>query len=379
VSPATLSDEERQRWWLSAFGEIVARTARLVARWQCVGFCHGVLNTDNMSVLGLSIDYGPFGYLDTYDPSFACNGSDTSGRYSYAEQPEVCLWNCERLADALAPLVPRTLFQTLLDGYKPAYEAAYLEGMRAKLGLRTSSPSDAMLITALFETMETSGADFTTTFRALCAIDPPSGDAGLASLVETITARCATPARLAETMEARAQAVRGGVPIPLPQLMQLLQVAQANPAALAMLGEPAQVHAELMGALAKVQKAQELADAANALRAESPATRRHACAESWRVWLSGYRARLAEEDEAAARHTEGTPEAFAAARREAMRWVNPRVVLRNWIAQEAIDAAEAGNYAHVRTILEVITHPYEEGADSYAEPPSLALASLCVT
>ena len=65
VSPATLSDEERQRWWLSAFGEIVARTARLVARWQCVGFCHGVLNTDNMSVLGLSIDYGPFGCAPT--------------------------------------------------------------------------------------------------------------------------------------------------------------------------------------------------------------------------------------------------------------------------------------------------------------------------
>ncbi len=371
--------ESRQQQWQAAFEEIVRRTARLVARWQCVGFCHGVLNTDNMSVLGLTLDYGPFGYMDAYDPDYACNGSDTSGRYSYAEQPAVCQWNCERLADALAPLLPRRRLQPALDAFQGTFDAAYLDGMRHKLGLRLARPADAGLVQSLIDTMRQTGADFTSTFRTLCAIDPPAGDAGLQPLVEAISARCPTPARLASAAEARARDVRSSVPIPLPQLMQLLQVAQANPAALAMLGDPARVQAELSDAMGKVQKAAQLAEQADSLRAEPPERRRQYCAERWTSWLIEYRQRLAEEDGAAAAGTEGHASSFAAARREAMRWVNPRVVLRNWVAQEAIDAAERGDFAHVRHVLDVVTHPYEDRADGYGEPPPEALASLCVT
>lgn len=86
---------------VAAFGEMVSRTAQLVACWMCHGFCHGVLNTDNMSILGLTLDYGPFGFMETYDPEYVCNTSDHTGRYAYHRQPEACKWNCERLAEVL--------------------------------------------------------------------------------------------------------------------------------------------------------------------------------------------------------------------------------------------------------------------------------------
>lgn len=88
------------------FEEICVRTAKMVAKWQLVGFCHGVLNTDNMSVLGLTIDYGPFGFMEHFDPNHICNHSDLDrGRYKYKSQPEICLWNLVKLAEALSPLI----------------------------------------------------------------------------------------------------------------------------------------------------------------------------------------------------------------------------------------------------------------------------------
>jgi uncharacterized protein YdiU (UPF0061 family) len=369
----------RQQRWQAAFEEMVLRTARLVACWHSVGFCHGVLNTDNMSVLGLTLDYGPFGYMGSFDPDYACNGSDSSGRYTYAEQPAVCRWNCERLADALAPLLPRRCMQPALDAYQSTFEAAFLNRMRRKLGLRLERPTDTALVESLFATMRQTGADFTCTFRALCAIDPPAGNAGLQPLIEAITARCPTSVQLASAAEARARDLRGSLPMPLPHLMQLLQMAQANPAALSMFGDPAQVQAELSDAFAKVQKASQLAEQAQSLRAQPPEKRRQVCAEHWMRWMIEYRQRLDEEDGEAAAQTGGSAVDLAASRREAMRRINPRVVLRNWVAQEAIDAAERGDFAHVRQILDVVTHPYEDRADGYGEPPPEALASLCVT
>jgi uncharacterized protein YdiU (UPF0061 family) len=90
---------------LALLGEVTVRTARLIAQWQAVGFCHGVMNTDNMSLLGLTIDYGPFGFLDVFDPQHVCNHSDQSGMYAYARQPKVAWWNLHAFAQALVPLV----------------------------------------------------------------------------------------------------------------------------------------------------------------------------------------------------------------------------------------------------------------------------------
>ena len=108
------------------YQEIVKRTAKLVAQWQCVGFVHGVLNTDNMSLLGLTIDYGPFGFMEYFDSDFVPNGSDSSGRYSYEKQPEMCKWNLKKLAEALVPLISETDSSTILDSYDSIYKNEYL-------------------------------------------------------------------------------------------------------------------------------------------------------------------------------------------------------------------------------------------------------------
>ena len=114
--------------------EIVRRTAFLVARWQAVGFVHGVLNTDNMSIMGLTIDYGPFGFLEHYDPQYVPNGSDNSARYSYQEQPAMCAWNLGKLAEVLEPLLSRDAAQSALQRYDSLYEGYYQAMMGAKFG-----------------------------------------------------------------------------------------------------------------------------------------------------------------------------------------------------------------------------------------------------
>ncbi len=112
------------------------RTARLLAHWQAVGFCHGVMNTDNMSILGLTIDYGPFQFLDAFDPGHICNHSDAGGRYAYNKQPNIAYWNLFCLGQALLPLVgEQDLAMAALESYKTVYPEAFEAGMRAKLGL----------------------------------------------------------------------------------------------------------------------------------------------------------------------------------------------------------------------------------------------------
>jgi len=361
-----------------AFAEIVLRTARLVAHWQTAGFCHGVLNTDNMSVLGLTIDYGPFGYMEAFDPEFACNASDGSGRYAYAQQPSICHWNCERLAEALAPILPRSYTQPSLDAYMPAYKRAYMSAMRAKLGLRVAlEAADETLMEECFAVMKATGADFTCTFRALCDFEPADGEAAASQVIGAIVDRCASPSALARALRQRAQA---SVPqIPIPQLMQLVQVAQQNPAALSMLGDPELVKAELMSEFAKVQRHEELLERAQSVEAISPAELRARNSEAWKSWLTTYAQRLAAETPEALAQQQAELEQAWPGRREAMRSANPRVVLRNWIAQEAIDAAGRHDYAHVEAILEVLTHPYEERHDRYGEPPSASLDSISVS
>lgn len=149
------------------FAEVVVRTARLIAQWQAVGFAHGVMNTDNMSILGLTIDYGPFGFLDAYEPGFICNHSDTWGRYAFNRQPNIALWNLGCLAQALLPLVDQEALQAALDGYGSICTQNYAELMRRKLGLREARPEDEELVRDLLDLMARWGMDYTNTFRAL--------------------------------------------------------------------------------------------------------------------------------------------------------------------------------------------------------------------
>ncbi|MBT9511984.1 MAG: YdiU family protein [Acidovorax sp.] len=144
------------------------RTARLMAQWQAVGFCHGVMNTDNMSILGLTIDYGPFQFLDAFVPGHVCNHSDTQGRYAYNRQPNVAYWNLFCLAQALLPLIgDEELAKAALESYKVVFPEAFMARMRAKLGLAAVREHDGTLIDCVLLLLAQNGVDYTIFWRRL--------------------------------------------------------------------------------------------------------------------------------------------------------------------------------------------------------------------
>ncbi len=147
--------------------EVAMRTGHLVAQWQAVGWAHGVLNTDNMSILGLTMDYGPYGFLERYDPTFICNHSDHQGRYSFQHQPDIGYWNIRALGQALSLLMDEENLKLAPQLYEQAMLEKYAELMRSKLGLTESHAGDDILVTDLLNLMDSSRADYTTFFRAL--------------------------------------------------------------------------------------------------------------------------------------------------------------------------------------------------------------------
>ncbi|WP_370670973.1 protein adenylyltransferase SelO [Hydrogenophaga palleronii] len=147
---------------------VAARTAEMVAQWQAVGFCHGVMNTDNMSILGLTIDYGPFQFLDAFNPGHICNHSDTGGRYAYNRQPNIAYWNLFALGQALLPLMDdQQQALDALEPYKALMPAALQRRMNAKLGLSEVQDGDADLTETLMKLMATDAVDFTIFWRRL--------------------------------------------------------------------------------------------------------------------------------------------------------------------------------------------------------------------
>lgn len=161
--------------YLALFEAILARQASLVARWQLVGFVHGVMNTDNMALSGETIDYGPCAFMDAYDPATVFSSIDAHGRYAYGNQPGIAHWNLARLAEAMLPLFDadgdRAVARAtaVLDRFPALFEERWLDGMRAKLGLVTEEPGDRQLADDLLAWMLRRSADFTNTFRALAA------------------------------------------------------------------------------------------------------------------------------------------------------------------------------------------------------------------
>jgi uncharacterized protein YdiU (UPF0061 family) len=266
--PELVEAEDKYSQFLLEAGR---RTARLIAKWQAVGFAHGVMNTDNMSILGLTLDYGPYGFIDDYQAGFVCNHSDYSGRYAFDRQPAVGLWNLSCLAQALSPLTTRDDAHAALDAYQPAFAAHYGELMRAKLGLDTESEADAELLLDLLGLLESSGADYTNFFRRL--------------------------GNFKTTGDARHDELRD------------------------MFVEPA----------------------------------------AFDAWAARYRARLLAEA-----NTDD------AERKSRMDCVNPKYVLRNYLAQQAISAAaERRDYTEIERLLEVLRVPFTEqpGSERYAAPP----------
>ena len=171
---------------------VIARQARLIAQWMQLGFIHGVMNTDNMSISGETIDYGPCAFMEAYDPGQVFSSIDQNGRYAYSNQPAAAHWNLARLAEALLPLLEEEersedeAMQSATDAlaaFGPQFSAARSVGFQRKLGLLTEQPGDFALAEDLLQRMALHGADFTLTFRRLCeAAASEEGDEGMRSL-----------------------------------------------------------------------------------------------------------------------------------------------------------------------------------------------------
>lgn len=274
------------------FGQICERSARMVAEWMRVGFVHGVMNTDNMSILGLTIDYGPYGWIEDYDPDWTPNTTDAQGRrYRFGWQPAIVRWNLGRLAQALSPLfVDAEALRDGIERFGAAYTAAERDNTARKLGLRECRDDDVAAIRELYALMHDSEADMTLTFSALTELDfSGNGDAD---------------AKLDAALDA-------------------LRDAFYDPA------------------------------------------KRDAQRERWSAWLRAYAQRVSED----AGSPDGAIDAEADARRRAqMRTANPVYVLRNYLAQEAIDRAERGDDEGVNELLDLLRRPYESqpGRERYA-------------
>ena len=174
---------------IALFDAILGRQAYLIARWQLVGFIHGVMNTDNMALSGETIDYGPCAFMDRYDPATVFSSIDHGGRYAYGNQPSVAQWNLARLAEAMLPLFDRDVDRAAerataaLGRFPPLFEQHWLDGMRAKLGLFTQEDGDKALVDDLLAWMQRRSADFTNTFRSLTRLSQGFGEQASAGLI----------------------------------------------------------------------------------------------------------------------------------------------------------------------------------------------------
>lgn len=168
--------------YLEFLRAVLDRQASLVARWQLVGFIHGVMNTDNMAISGETIDYGPCAFMNAYDPGTVFSSIDSAGRYAYGNQPAIAQWNLARFAETLLPLLDPdpakaiAIATEVLDDYPALFAGYWLSGMRQKLGLQTEESGDVDLIQSLLHWMQKYRADFTNTFRDLSSAGPPSDD-----------------------------------------------------------------------------------------------------------------------------------------------------------------------------------------------------------
>ena len=268
----------RRAVYCAWFNEVCTRTAQMVAHWMRVGFVHGVMNTDNMSILGLTIDYGPYGWLENYDPDWTPNTTDAQHRrYRYGQQPQIALWNLVQLANAIYPLIEEAApLEAALDSYGASYQNAYLSAMAAKLGLQTlEGAQDQALLDELLALLAMVETDMTVFFRALSAYTP---------------------------------ATDGSAPV-VDEFLELVGEAYYV---------PTQRNDEYRARLG--------------------------------AWLTLYGARLRQDARA------------PAVRRASMDAVNPRYVLRNYLAQLAIDAADAGDFSKVHELLETLRQPYTDQA-----------------
>lgn len=178
---------------LSMYHEIVKNTALMIAKWQALGFCHGVMNTDNMSILGLTIDYGPFGFMDRYDPKYICNHSDYNGRYAYINQPYIGWWNLARLGEALLDILSKEQISDTLSKYNKYFTDYYVHEFGNKLGIYDFKRSDLEFLDELLSILATNQIDWTIFWREFSfgrGLDSLVSDSGYKMWLEKYNLRC---------------------------------------------------------------------------------------------------------------------------------------------------------------------------------------------
>ncbi|KAH3825976.1 hypothetical protein DPMN_127865 [Dreissena polymorpha] len=335
--------DSKEDLYFEFWREVTRRTARLVADWQCVGWCHGVLNTDNMSIMGITIDYGPFGFQDRYKPDFICNASDDGGRYTYQKQPEICKWNCKKLAEAMRMVLPAARTEPNLHQiFDEAYQDGYTSKMRMKFGLMKSIPEDKDLVESFFQTMEKTGADFTNSFRCLSGIPLPSSSdfvKRFEDVKDYLLTQCCTAEELKKEYKPRMDPR---------QLQMFLQLMQTNPGVVSALGPRFAAISQELERMEKMELLESLTD-------ESKLTDDR---KSWEEWFTKYTDRLRLEEEGCS-----DLDLLNSERVKVMNQTNPKYILRNYIAQNAIDTAEKGDYSEVRRVLRLLENPYEESVN----------------
>ena len=261
------SCEHSPKPYANLLQQIVTRTATLMAQWQLVGFAHGVMNTDNFSITGCTFDYGPYGFLDVYNPRFICNHSDNTGRYAWNQQPNIGLWNLNALAYALSPLIDKEDIMAALQSYEATLLDTYYKGIKAKLGLIENNEQDNALAFDLLDILMKNNMDYTRTFRALSHINQEDIQCSL----------------------------------------------------------------------------------------------RDDCLDRTRFddWFKRYTQRLAQE------------KTTNLQRQQQMQATNPKYILRNYLAQIAIEKAEKGDFSEIDTLLMLVQNPYDEhpNYEHYANIP----------
>ncbi|GLQ31606.1 protein adenylyltransferase SelO [Litoribrevibacter albus] len=248
--------------YVAFYRQVLERTAKMVAKWQAVGFCHGVMNTDNMSILGETFDYGPFGFMEAFNPAHVCNHSDHSGRYAFNQQPNISYWNCACLGQALSNLLPEAAIKQILNEYPSMFGNYYLAEMRSKLGFQEEDERDASLVQELLAALHQNQMDYTNFFRGLSGAD----------------------------------------------FMALTDCSEDS-------------------------------------------------SDSLSQWLGKYQSRLEDE--------KYCPQV----RMVTAKASNPKYILRNYLAQIAIDKAEKNDFSEVNVLLDILSRPYEEQFenDAYAQ------------
>jgi len=276
--------EPSKQTYVSFFKEVTTLSLKMIIDWQRVGFVHGVMNTDNMSILGLTIDYGPYGWLEGYDPDWTPNTTDSQHRrYRYGNQPDVTLWNLYQLANALYPLIEVAEgLEAVLERYKTDFEKQYLTMMKSKIGLVSEVDGDSILIKDLEEILQLTETDMTLFFRNLSKLTKRNTSKGIKVIYEAFY----NPTEVSDVIRQR-----------------------------------------------------------------------------WNEWFDSYTIRLQKE------------QISDSERKTLMDKVNPKYVLRNYMAQLAIDAANNGDYSVVEELYTLLKKPYSEQPENekwFAKRPEWA-------